>query len=272
MDILKEYLHGDIYFKHHITDTPCDADFLMHIHDTCEVYLFIGGDVEYLVEGTVCPLQPESVVIIRPFEAHKTKIITPASYERYVVNFPASVFESIDPERRLLHAFFTRENGSNNLYTKDELGGLELEAMFKDVCYSDEDDYGKQLKIYTLLIEILDALNSAYSKHSSEDTHKSREAEMVAYVNAHIGEDITVPKLAEHFYLSPSQFSRIFKVATGASPWSYITAKRLGTAKERLGLGASVQNAFESSGFGDYSSFYRAYVKYFGNAPTEDAK
>lgn len=270
MNILHEYLHGDIYLKHNITEAPKDADFRMHLHDTCEVYLFIGGDVEYLVEGYVYPLKPGSLIILRPFESHKTKTISDAPYERYVMNFPLSMFDSIDPERRLTRAFWDRENGSNNLYTKEELAGIDLEKLFNDICYAEDDDYGRQLKVYTALLRILDALNSVYLGHANE-LPKSREAEIVSYVNAHLCDNITVEKLAEHFYLSPSQFTRIFKVATGTSPWSYIILKRLNAARERIRLGASVQNAFEASGFNDYSAFYRAYIKYFGNPPTDDS-
>ncbi len=270
MDILKEYLKDDIYLKHNITDAPCDSSFNMHIHDTCELYLLVRGEVESLVEGTVYPLQAGSVVIMRPFESHKTRILAKKPYERYVVNFPVSIFESIDPEKRLLRAFCARENGCNNVYTKEELQGLQIDELLRDACYYAGDDYGRQLRIQTMMLRILDVLNTAYLKRSIEDVPKSRKTEMVAYINAHIGDDITVPKLAEHFYLSASQFSRIFKDATGAAPWSYIIAKRLSAARERLKLGASVQNAFESSGFNDYSAFYRAYVKFFGNSPTED--
>ena len=59
-----------------------------------------------------------------------------------------------------------------------------------------------------------------------------RNEEIVAYVNAHLSEDISIPLLAEHFFLSPSQFNRVFKAATGAAPWTYITAKRLTTAPQ----------------------------------------
>lgn len=270
MDIFNEYLNGDIYLKHHVTQSPCDADFSMHLHDTCEIYLFMKGDIEYLVEGTVYHLYSGSVVILCPFESHRTKILSELPYERYVLNFPLSTFDSIDPERRLLRAFMTGEYGQGNHYTKDELGKISAEELFGEICYCDEDDYGRRLKIQSSLLKLLDAINTAYLKRGNASIPKSREAEMVAYVNMNLGENITVPMLAEHFYMSTSQFNRIFKVATGASPWSYITLKRLSAARERIRLGASVQNAFETSGFNDYSAFYRAYVRHFGNSPAAD--
>ena len=90
------------------------------------------------------------------------------------------------------------------------------------------------------------------------------------YVNDHLTEDISVPQLAEHFYLSASQFNRVFRQATGAAPWDYITKKRLTAAKELLKNGVSAQEAAENCGFRDYSVFYRAYTKHFGCTPTDD--
>ena len=54
-------------------------------------------------------------------------------------------------------------------------------------------------------------------------------------------ESITLEQIAGHFFLSISQFSRLFKEATGASPWAYITAKRLIRAREYLQDGLSAK-------------------------------
>ncbi len=67
--------------------------------------------------------------------------------------------------------------------------------------------------------------------------------------------------------ISTSQFNRVFRQATGAAPWDYITKKRLTVAKELLKNGISAQEAAESCGFKDYSVFYRAYNRYFGHPP-----
>ncbi|MDE7212552.1 MAG: AraC family transcriptional regulator, partial [Lachnospiraceae bacterium] len=58
----------------------------------------------------------------------------------------------------------------------------------------------------------------------------------------------------------------------GAAPWEYITIKRLNAAREKMRAGATAQSAGESCGYGDYSAFYRAYVKYFGCAPKDDMR
>lgn len=68
---------------------------------------------------------------------------------------------------------------------------------------------------------------------------------MVLYVNQHLLEKTMVSELANHFYLSSSQFSRVFKKATGVSPWEYIIQKRLTVAKEKIRSGFSAQQTCE---------------------------
>lgn len=273
MDILREYRQGSIYLKHAVTDSPKDAVFPMHLHDTCEMYFFLTGKVEYLVEGSSYPLRSGSLLLMRPSETHKPKILESRVYERYNVNFPLSLFENMDPEGRLMRPFADRPLGRGNLYTPAELGDFPFEKMFHEMCYSEADGYGKRLNILTHLLCMLSAVQKAYVKRGAAayTPPACRTEEIVAYVNAHLFEDVSIPKLSEHFFLSESQFSRVFKAATGAAPWTYITAKRLNAAREKIRVGASAQSAFESSGFGDYSAFYRAYTKHFGHAPTEDS-
>ncbi len=155
-----------------------------------------------------------------------------------------------------------------------EFNKISIENVFRNMCCCSEDDYGKRLKIQTKLFALLDLINEAYIKKDfSEYNEPQRLSEqIVRYVNANLFKEISVPSLAEKFFLSTSQFSRIFKQATGAAPWEYITIKRLASAKEIIRRGASAQYAAESCGFGDYSAFYRSYVKYFGCSSKNDLK
>ncbi len=261
MDFLKESESAGLYIRHAINDTPTGSGFDFHIHDRCEVFYFLSGNARYLVEGTVYPLTKGSLLIMRPGEAHCIRFLGAERYERYAVNFPLSLFDSFDPERRLMSSFTDRPLGQNNLYF---LPGLE--DTFRDMCYYEGDDYGRTLLMTTKLADIAEMTGRrSSSKVSVEPTLPEQ---IVSYVNDMLCEEITVGRLAEHFFLSASQFSRLFRQATGASPWSYITAKRLIRARELLHDGVSAKKAAESCGFGDYSVFYKAYVKRYGESPS----
>lgn len=268
--MLNEYRFEDMYIRHAIDEKPDDKYFTMHIHEQFEIYFFLAGNVEYLVEGSKYPLEENSLMVMRPAESHKPKIVGSEKYERYAINFPMSFLQSIDPQGRLLNAFLERPLGKNNMYNAEELDMAFVSRLFLEMC-SGKDDYERQLTIKTHLLILLDMINRGFSKKGIvEHKRQSVGERMVLYVNNHLFEDISVPALAKHFYLSPSQFSRVFKQATGAAPWEYITKKRLTAAKEKIRSGSSAQDACESCGFGDYSSFYRAYIKHLGCAPKED--
>lgn len=266
--MLREYSFDDIYIRHATDDKPDDKNFTMHIHNQCEIYFFVSGSVEYLVEGSKYPLDENSLMIMRPAESHKARIREGIGYERYAVNFPLDFAENIDPKGALTRAFTDRPLGTGNMFPPSDMDMRLVKKLFAEMCREDTD-YNRQLTIRTHLLILLDMINRAFSERKSVEYKPASTAErIVMYVNNHLFDDISVPFLAKHFYLSPSQFSRVFRQATGASPWDYITRKRLTAAKEMIRNGYTGRDACEACGFGDYSSFYRAYVKNFGCAPT----
>lgn len=268
--MLREYRFGDFYLRHGVDDCPNDAPYYMHVHEVYEIYLFLSGDVEYLVEGSRYPLKENSLMIMRPSEAHKPRIRTAKRYERYAINFPSHFLTELDPEQRLMRAFTDRPLGKNNMLTGASIDMDRVRECFSRMFPEDGDDYDRQLAIRTQLLTILGMIYRAFRSQERGEVNPRSTAEcIVAYVNRHIFEQLSVPELAGHFYLSPSQFTRIFKQATGAAPWEYITIKRLTAAKQQILTGTPAKQSAESCGFKDYSTFYRAYCKYYGGAPSD---
>lgn len=264
MDFLNESDRDGLYIRHAVDEAPDSRGVEPHIHDRCEVFYFLAGNARYLVEGSVYPLERGSLLIMRPGEAHCIRFLSGERYERYAVNFPLSLFDSFDPERRLMRPYTDRPLGRGNLYL---LPGLE--EVFRELCYYQGDGYGRTLLFTARLAWLMDMLGRQST--GSPAAGPTLSEQLVRYVNDRLCEEITVERLAEHFFLSTSQFSRLFKDATGASPWAYITAKRLIRARELLQGGESAKKAAEKCGFNDYSVFYRAYVKRFGEKPSGSA-
>lgn len=266
--MLNEYFFDNIIIRHAVDENPDDTNFRMHIHDRCEIYFLVSGNVEYLVEGSKYPLKKKELMIMRPAEAHMPKIVGKEIYERYAINFPLGFLKSIDPEGRLTTPFTERTLGDNNRLTELEMDMALVEKMFFEMT-SGDDEYEKRLTVKTHLPILLDMISRAYSQKAGlKDASKNSHRKIVMYVNNHLFDDISVPDMAKYFFLSQSQFNRVFKQATGATPWEYITRKRLTAAKEKIRNGLSAQAASEECGFKDYSAFYRAYTKCFGCAPT----
>lgn len=271
--MLYEYVFDDVYIRHAIDECPDDKNFIMHIHNQYEIYFFVTGSVEYLVEGSKYPLKSGTLMIMRTAESHKPSITGCERYERYAIHFPRELLSEIDPKGVLTKAFTERPLGKGNMLEPSEIDTDEVHRLFSAMC-TNSDDYIKQLTIKTHLFMLLHLVNRAYSESKSKAAAGKQHGifdKVISHINKHLFDDISVPELARHFYLSPSQFTRIFKKATGAAPWEYITQKRLTAAKEMIKGGAHARRASEECGFKDYSAFYRAYVKHFGYAPRKDS-
>ncbi|MCR4851302.1 MAG: AraC family transcriptional regulator [Lachnospiraceae bacterium] len=267
MELYYEHEADEIYVRHIREENADGNGYTMHIHERCEIYYFIDGNADYLVEGSEYRMKRGSLLVMRPGEVHRAKLLANGIYERYAVNFPISFFDDIDPERRLTNLYTDRPLGINNLYEKPE-----LEYLFEQLCEDHTDEYDRRLAAYRILIEILSKLDNEF-KGRHEKTKKEKNVKnstfekILKYVNGHIFDELSVTILAEKFYLSRSQIGRLFKQSIGASPWEYITVKRLIASREMLSSGMSAGETAEKCGFGDYSSFYRAYVKRYGESP-----
>ena len=94
-------------------------------------------------------------------------------------------------------------------------------------------------------------------------------ARVARYLNSKIEKNVSLDKLATRFFVSKYHLCRAFKKYTGTSVHSYINHKRIMYAKQLIESGESASLAAERVGFGDYSAFYRAYVRIVGSAPTK---
>ena len=84
-------------------------------------------------------------------------------------------------------------------------------------------------------------------------------------------EKLTLDEIADEFYITKYHLARIFKEATGHTVNEYIRLKRIRNV-EALSDEATLSEAAAKSGYKDYSSFYRAYVKANGKPPKKELK
>ena len=268
MPFLYSYRDADIYTHHSLTAKPGTEDFPMHAHEWLEVLYFISGKGTYLVEGHQYPLHPGDVFILRPAEMHKLDIDPSEPYERIVIHFSPALLEALDPNKELLRPFYDRPFGQMNQYgQEDDPDGL-LQAAFARFSFDGISDV--RMNLIGRLIMLLTAMDSMHGRTQTHAPVEGLAGQILAYVNEHLFEDISMQSIANTFYRSPSQISRIFRQATGNSLWKYVTIKRLMAARELIQRGEPASVASSACGFSEYSSFYRAYKSHFGHSPKED--
>lgn len=99
-----------------------------HIHDICEIYVNISGNVSFMVEKNIYNIEPGDIIITRPYEYHHCIFHEHSDHFHYWILFSAT------ENKDLFNAFFNRVRGTNNLIRipeEDRKNFLELCEKFQ---------------------------------------------------------------------------------------------------------------------------------------------
>jgi len=110
---------------------------------------------------------------------------------------------------------------------------------------------------------------SSYAKVDVESDSR-RVLKVKNYIAAHYRDDLRLPELASLAGMSPSAFSRFFKLHTSRNLSEYIIDIRLGyAARQLVDTAKSVSEISFLCGFNNLSNFNRIFKKKKGCSPTE---
>ena len=243
--------------------------FSYHYHDFDKVILFFQGLVQYEIEGKSYALQPFDIVLVRRGQVHRPIIENTALYERIIAYLSPSFFSTYDKEGCDLSAIFT-QSASPVLRQPQEVGSIYgASCRLRQAWIS--QGRGAALLQRTIFLEFLIHLARSMEEHHIGYVKTGRQNEKIqsvlAYINNHLTEDLSVPAISRRFYISTDYLMHLFKDETGYSLGAYITTKRLLLARQFIQDGTPVTTACYDCGFKTYSSFYRAWKHLFHNPP-----
>lgn len=247
----------------------------MHIHDCYELYYSISGGKQFLIDNKFYSIAPGDVFLINQYESHKLTQIDSMVHERIVLSIhPDFLKELSTSSTNLDYCFSERTNHfSHKLSLSREQQKRFLYFINK---ITSAEGYAHDITERAAFMELMVMLNMLSSDNTEETTapefkYNHQVDDILNYINQNITQNISVAQLAVHFYLSESYICRIFKSATGTTINKYITARRISIAKSLLNDGSSVMDAYEKSGFTDYSNFFKAFTKAVGVSPKKYA-
>ena len=260
--------HGDLYQVDLNGDQASNENFHLHTHESYEIFLFLDGDSRYIVEQNSYSLKSGDMIIIRKHEMHRIFHNTPKFYQRIVLMVSPAFFERFNcPEYE--GAFFKQPaNIGHKIDTKLVHSSGLFDAFVRLRRYSNDFTVSGPVTD-AIVTEILYLINTI-STYSSADQTTERVRSVIAYINEHFTEEITLDQLQERFFISKYHLCRVFRQATGLTVHQYLRRKRITLVKELTTEGKNLTEAALLAGFNDYSAFYRAYKGEFEVSPEED--
>lgn len=270
----RQKMKGDSYEIFYYQDRHL-GPVALHHHDFYEVYFFLGGSVDYLVEGQTYQLKPGDLLLISPLELHQP-IIHPDRdpYQRIVLWIkPEFLHRYSTAGTSLVHGFDISRPAHTNLLRlapqQQELIRQTLDELLRQTA---TDQFGRDILCQALLLQFLVQLNRLIRDGSGTqepEKESSLTDRVIAYIGDHYAQPLSLDGLAEEFFVSKYHLSHEFARVMGVSVYRYITLKRLLIARQMLTTGLRPSVVYEACGFRDYAGFYRAFKAEYGCSPTE---
>lgn len=245
-------------FAHKFDERPTKNDeFEDHFHMICEILLFIRGDAEFIIENKKFELKPGDLLFISPGQHHNINVNPEAPYERYVIKFP-----EYDIPKNILHLIknksgcfstdntsipelFTRFDGHAEGYKGPDLCGL-LKCALREILY----------------------YSCSGSKAYEPEVYNENMIEIINYIHENIAKGITLDEISERFHYSKSCICKEFQQCMNVPIMQYVRTKKILLANSLIKAGEKPMGIFTQCGFSDYSTFFRAYKKILGVAPS----
>ena len=274
LNIKRGYLKEDFIFFH--LKEKKQIEFEFHYHDFNKIVIFISGKVTYLIEGKAYELKPWDILFVSSNEVHKPLIDPEETYERIVIWINSKFLEKHNTEGNNLMTCFELASSqkcsllrlSPELLISIKNTMSQLEAAYKD------NEFGNYVLKNALFLQVMVYLNRLVLK--SEDNSRNSDIKydenidnILNYINTNLNSDLSLDKLSDKFYMSKYYLMHKFKKYTGYTIYNYIMQKRIIMANNLIKGGKPITEACFECGFGDYSSFLKAFKKIFGASPKQ---
>lgn len=246
----------------HITGVTKDLP-KSHIHDKCEIYINLSGNVSFMVEGQLYPIKRGSVIITRPLEYHHCIYHDFSPHEHYWILF------SCTGNEQLFDLFFSRPAGEKNIINLSEKNTEDLLELCHTLAHKKDLP---PLEYYRCFFDIISQLSMSEPENNQNKNLPSELQCALDTVNRSFYSPISIEKLAQDSFISINTLERIFKTHLGVTPTEYIRKKRLSHGAMLLQQGFNVSYVAGECGFSDVSQFISLFKKEFSKTPHQYKK
>lgn len=246
-----------------------------HSHNYYEFYFFAEGEVSMQIGKDLYTLRFGDIIVIPPHVPHRAIIHSQTiPYRRFVFWISHEFYDHLRQVSSCYSYLLDHVRDSKQyVFHLDRIASNTLQSkMLRLLEEMQAQRFGRELQLTLYVDDLILRINRiAYEMLEPEKktTDASLYANLVEYIENHLEEELSLERLAEEFYVSKYHIAHVFKDNIGLSIHQYITKKRLLLCEEAIRAKMNITDVYQTYGFGDYSSFYRAFKKEYGISPKE---
>ncbi len=238
----------------------------LQTHDFYEIYYLLKGERNFFIEDKIVKLSENHVVIIPPFCMHKTE---GGPYKR--VNLYISNDLLDESEKKFLNSCPSFLSFDSDAEAKKTILSL-LYPFVKDYAKSDTLLKKYSLPITKTFLYVMQTatLTEFSSSQTSIKNNKSEKTilDIVAYINNHYRENITLDLLKKKFYVSRNTLCKNFQKTMNCTVNEYCTSVRLNKSKHLLlTTDKSIEDIADLCGYSSANYFGSAFKSKTGISP-----
>lgn len=225
------------------------VDFPKHTHDTFNIALVINQTFYSRLDSKFLQAPIGTLCITNPDEVHETPC------DKNTGNTFITFYIAPDILTRL-------NRGVSVFFNNKVIYNPILFSSFYSIAQNIENE------IYDPETALLHALKQLVANYAVEIDFKNSSLNLFQeFINEESFDKFSLEKTARNFGMDKFKFLRLFKQETGLTPNTFVTLKRIASAKKELLKNENLLDVAVSSGFYDASHLTREFKKYTGVTP-----
>ena len=234
------------------------------IHTYHEVIYYVGEELSLLTENGQQRINNNTLLVIPKETYHFFRLEGKREFLRVKISIPEGFIQEASLQSLMAEMKVIEKPAENIMTLLDK-----LQRILKGQVHEPEAFYA-----YSVTLLLLAELNLYDLEHSRVNTGETSNmvTRIIDYIGGHLSEDLTIGVLARRINYSPSGVTHCFKKELGVPIHKYITMRRMILAEKLITSGEKITLVPAACGYRDYSSFYKAYTKFFGHPPSEKSR
>lgn len=250
-----------------------------HYHSFYEIFYLWSGSCRFLLKDTVYQLEAGDLVFIAPGELHHSLYSAGEICEIVMIYFKeeylhlsdrsADSFTSISGQGLQLHSFM----GSVPTVYREYLHSLLTRMLTENSRFDEYSEHFERCYLEELLLILM---RHSVMNEKEPDLLNSRDADILLatrYIYNNFRKPLTLEEVSSVASLSPTYFSKKFKLITGMGFKEYLNYVRLKHAQTALlTTDSPITDIALEYGFNDSNYFKDLFKKVYGKSPREYRK